>query len=117
MEKLPITLIPLKNQKPTDIKESWLELSDNHLVYHVDFWADEPKDNNDHDLGWEPVYNKYDILVLKKNIAGLEKSFTADKKWGIYIIVSGFTNDVKCYSRSETSAQALYDKIFNWLLE
>lgn len=116
MEKIAITPIQLKNQKPTDIKESFLELHDNHVYYHIEFYADEPKDDNDFDLGWENVYNKYDIIALKKSVAGLEKSFTKDKKWGIYIILFGFTNDLKVYFRSETAAQQFYDKIYNWLI-
>ena len=53
---------------------------------------------------------------MKKNIAGLEISLTKDKKWGVYIILNGFQNDLKVYSRSESVAQQLFDKLHNWLI-
>lgn len=115
-EKIAIIPIHLKNQKPTDVKESFLELHDTYVHYHIEFFADEPKDENDVELGWDNVYSKYDIIAFKKNVAGLEKSFTKDKKWGVYIILFGFQHDIKFYYRSQEKAQEMYDKIFNWLI-
>lgn len=114
-EKIAIQPITLRDQKPTDIKESWLELNDNHISYHIEFYADEYKDENDESLGIENIYNKFDITVLKSFVAGVEKNFTLDKKWGVFIRIMGFTNDLKVYFRSEQKAQELYDKLYSWL--
>ena len=114
-EKIAIRPIELRNQKPTDIKDCYIELFDDHLHYKLELTADEPVINDDIDSGWESVYNKFDIIAYKKCISGIEKSFTKDKKWGVYIILTGFQNDLKVYSRSESVAQNIFDKIHNWL--
>lgn len=115
-DKILIKPIELRNQKPTDIKDCYIELFPNYLKYKMDFDAEEPIINDDVASGWEPVYNNYDITVMKHKIAGVEKSFTKDKKWGVYIIISGFANDLKVYSKSQTTAQQLFDKIHDWLI-
>lgn len=115
-EKILIRPIELRNQRPTEINDCFIELFEDHLRWKVSFHADEPVIDNDVDSGWEQVYNDYDIIVMKEKISGVEKSFTKDKKWGVYIIVSGFANDVKVYSKSQTTAQQLFDKIHNWLI-
>lgn len=116
MEKITITPIVLRNQKPTDIKECYIELHDDHLYYRIEFFADEPIINDDPDSGWEQVFNSYEWIAMKANIAGIEKSFTKDKKWGIYIVVNGFANDLKFYYKTQSLAQQAFDKLHQWLL-
>lgn len=116
-DKILITPIALKNQRPTDIKECFIELNDDHLFFKLEFWADEPIIQDDIDSGWEPVFNSYVWTAMKRNIAGLEISFTNDKKWGVYIVISGFANDLKTYFRSRSAAQQFHDKIQQWLLK
>jgi hypothetical protein len=115
--KIIVTPIALRNQKPTDIKECYVELKDNHLIYKTEFWADEPIIADDPESGWEQVFNSYEWTVMKRNVAGLEKSFTKDKKWGVYIAISGFEYDLKTYYRTQAAAQEFYDKIHQWLLK
>lgn len=115
-ERISIQLIDLKNQRPTNIEECYIELLEDHLRYKVIFWADEPIIYNDIESGWEPVLNDYDIVAMKEKISGVEKSYTKDKKWAVYIIITGFANDIKVYSKSKTTATILFDKIHNWLL-
>jgi len=115
-EKISIKPIELRNQRPTDIKDCFIELFDDHLRYRVCFYADEPIINDDTESGWEQSYNDFDITAMKRSISGVEKSFTKDKKWGVYILVSGFSNDIKVYSKTQTVAQQLFDKIYNWLI-
>lgn len=116
-KRITITPIALRNQKPTDIKDCYVELNDDHFIYKIEFWADEPVIADDPDSGWEQVFNSYEWVVMKRNVAGLEKSFTKDKKWAVYILVAGLANDLKTYYRSQTSAQEFYDKIQEWLLK
>lgn len=115
-EKITITPIVLRNQKPTDIKECYIELFSDHLYFKIEFHADEPIINDDPDSGWEPVFNSYEWMVMKRNIAGIEKSFTKDKKWAIYICINGFANDLKTYFRTQEPAQKLFDKLSQWLI-
>lgn len=116
-DKIIITPIALINQKPTDIKECYVELNDDHLIYKIEFTADEPIITDDPDSGWEPVFNSYLWTVMKRNISGLELSQTKDKKWAVYILISGFSNDLKTYYRSQSAAQQFHDKIQAWLLK
>lgn len=115
MDRIAIAPIILRNQRPTDIKDCYIELFDDHLHYKVEFYADEPIINDDPDSGWEQSYNNFDIYTFKKNIAGIEKSFTKDKKWGVYIVINGFQNDMRIYSKSQTTASALFDQLQKWL--
>jgi len=114
--KIVITPIELKYQKPVDIKDCYIELFDTYLKQKFEFNAEEPIIKDDADSGWEDVHNNYEWVVMKRNIAGLEKSFTADKKWAVRIIVSGFSIDINTYFRSQTQAQVLFDKIQEWLV-
>lgn len=114
-EKIVFTPIPLKFQKPTDVRDCYLELLDGRCKYYAEFYADEPIIADDADSGFHSVYNKYEIVALKRNIAGIEKSFTSDKKWVVYIIVSGFNSDIKVFFKLQSQAQELFDKIENWL--
>lgn len=116
IKRLPVTPITLKYQKPTEIKDSFIELFDNYLYFKLEFFADEPIIDDDLESGWESVYNSFEWTVLKKNISGLEKSQTKDKKWKVLIVISGFANDLKVYFKSQTAAQELFDKLEDWLL-
>lgn len=116
-DKILITPIALRNQRPNDIKECYVELNDDHLIYKIEFWADEPAITDDPDSGWESVFNSYTWTVMKRNIAGLELSFTKDEKWAVYILIAGFANDLKTYYRSQAAAQKFHDKIQQWLLK
>lgn len=104
-EKILLNPIRLKYQKPTDVKECFIELFKEHLYYKLELWADEPVIDDDEDSGWVNVYNKFDIVALKKNIAGIEKHYTKDEKWAVYIRVNGFANDLRVYYRTEAPAQ------------
>lgn len=117
-EKIVITPIALLNQKPTDIKECFLELYDTYLRYKIEFYADEPKNLEDHDLGWNVgVYNYYDIIALKNKVSGLQKFYTENKKWAVYIIVEGFGGDIKIYHRTAEVAEKLLNQLKEWLLK
>lgn len=115
-EKLTIKPINLGKQKPTDVRECYLELLDNHLRFVLKFNADEPTIEDDELSGTTNVLNSFDIIALKKYIAGVEKSFTRGGNWIVAIMVNGFGKDINIYSRSETMAQQFFDKINNWLL-
>src|SRR5690348_13293253 len=117
-EKIKITPIDLENQKPGEIQDCFLEFFNTHLNYKLEFYAAEPIDLEDSALGWDNnVYNHYDIIALKSKISGVEKSFTKNKSWGVFIIVTGFAQDIKIYFKSQTKANDLYDKIVKWLIE
>lgn len=116
VEKIPIAPLALTEQKPTEIKEGYIQLFPTYLFYKIEFYADEPIIRNDLESGWENVFNSFDIIALKKNIAGLEKSFTGNKKWVVIVLVNGFGSDLKIYFKTQLLAQQLFEKIQKWLL-
>ena len=116
VEKIPIAPLALREQKPTEIKEGYVQLFPTYLFYKIEFFADEPIISNDPESGWENVFNSFDIIALKKNIAGLEKSFTSSKKWVVIVLVKGFSNDLKIYFKTQLLAQQLFDKLQKWLI-
>lgn len=115
-EKLTIKPINLGKQKPTDVKECYLELLDNHLRFVLKFNADEPIIEDDEMSGTKSVMTSFDIIAMKKHVAGTEKSYTKGGNWLVIILVNGFDNEIKIYSRTETMAQQFFDKINTWLL-
>lgn len=116
MQRIEVSPIELRDQKPTEVNGCWFDFFDTHILYHVDFFAEEPIDINDHAQGWDIVYNGMDIIALKKNVAGVEISRSKDKKWGVYIIVDGFAQDLKAYFKKRSEAQVLFDAVSSWLV-
>lgn len=118
IDKIDIPRIDLENQKITDFTELSLEIRDNSVCFIVRFYADEPIDTNDKSLGWENVLNCFKVVASKQNIAGIEKSWVnTAKKWGIYILIDGFTNDIKFYFKRESEAESIFTKLHAWLYE
>jgi hypothetical protein len=116
--KIPFTPITLKHQKPTEVKECFVELHENRLRFRLEMIADESKDENDESLGNNiDVQNYFDIRCKKQNIAGVELRLTIDLKWGIYIHLDGFATDVRIYFKSKTKAEEMFNKIDEWLFK
>lgn len=118
IEKISIPNLDLENQKVTDLTELSLEIRGNSVMYTARFYADEPKDENDKELGWENVFNSFKIVAAKENIAGIEISWLhRAKKWSVLILVNGFSNDIKIYFKRESEALSLFEKLHKWLYE
>lgn len=118
LEKINIPSTDLENQIITDFTELSLEIRDSSVIYTARFYADEPVDVNDKGLGWENVFNSFKTVAAKQNVAGLEISWLNHaKKWSVFIIVSGFNNDIKMYFKREGEAQSVFDKLHKWLYE
>lgn len=116
-QKINISPIKLRNQEPTEIKDCYVSLHESHLNYKMEFFANEPIIEDDPQSGLkEGVYNFYNIIALKEKISGMEQSFTADKKWAVYIIVTGFAQDIKMYFTKRSEAEQAFEKINNWLI-
>lgn len=116
--KIDIPAIDLENQKITDFTELSLVIRDNCVEYTARFYADEPKDENDKELGWHNVFNAFRLIAKKENIAGIEINWLNHaKKWSVLILVNGFSNDIKMYFKREGEAQVVFDKLYKWLYE
>lgn len=118
IDKINIPRIDLENQKITDLTELSIEIRENSVCFIGRFYADEPIDANDKNLGWEQVFNCFKVVASKQNIAGIEKSWRHQaKKWGIFIFVNGFSNDITFYFKRESDAEEMFGKLHNWLYE
>lgn len=83
----------------------------------MEFFANEPVIDDDDLSGWkEGVYNYFNIISMKDKISGLEQSFTKDKKWAVYILVTGFAQDLKAFFNKRSEAEELFETIQNWLI-
>lgn len=107
--------IKLKNQNPTEIQDCYIELLEDRLIYHVRFFAIEPVDENDSSLGESNVFNASKTVAMKSHIAGIEKAYTTSKRWGVYVMVSGFAGDIKVIFKTEDKANELWNHLNNWL--
>lgn len=115
-QRMSIRPITLRCQRPTEIKEAFIELFPDHLLYRLDFVADEPNVEDDPESGWKVgVKRNYEIVARKENVAGVEKYLTDDGKWGIKISVDGFNNDLKMFFKTEEPAIRLFEKLYSWL--
>lgn len=93
----------------------FLELHQDRLRYLVEFNAEEPIIDEDISSGWQEVHNYYDVTAIKANVCGLEMTITKNGKWGVYIIVNGFANDLRIYFRTKEAAASAHKKIHEWL--
>jgi len=112
--KIPIPELAL--QKPTEIREAYINLFEDQLLYRADFTADEPTSDDDLDLPWEEVLVNLEIRIFKKNIVGTEKSYRSGSKvWCVLIIVSGMNSDIRVYFKKEARALDFVATINKWL--
>ncbi len=111
--KIPFTPIDLPHRQHTDIKECYIELGETYVRYFAEFFADD-----ENDLGvTENCFSYFNILAMKVAVSGIELSYTTDKKWMVWIRVSGFHEDIRLIFRSKSNSQNFYDKIQEWLLK
>ena len=107
-----------KGQKVTDVQVCEVELFENHIRWQAKFYADEPKDKDDYDLGWESVFNHIDIAVKKQNIAALEMGYSqTNKAWYVMISISGMSADILLYVKHRSEAQEIHDKLYEYIFD
>jgi len=121
IDSFELKSISLSEQLITDYLGGGVEFYETYLRYFISFYADEPKDSNDKELGEENVFNKIDIIALRQQVIGVEKWFIPQKEpvkdvWQIKIVCKGFHDDIKCYTATEEEAQELFDKVQKYLL-
>lgn len=116
-KRINITPIKLSNQEPTEVRECYIEIHEKYLHFRMEFFANEPIIQDDPDSGLkEGVYNFFNTIAIKEKISGLEQSFTADKKWVVYIIVTGFAQDIKMYFTKRSESEHAFEELNNWLI-
>jgi len=117
----PIDVIELQpmdlyNQKMHEGTELRIELYSQYFKYIGNFHAEEPKDRDDHSLGFKTVYNNFAIVVDKKSAVAMEKSWNdRDKHYCLYISVNGMAEDVKLFFKKEKEIDEVQQKLIKYL--
>jgi hypothetical protein len=115
IETIELKPMELYNQKMHDGAELKMELHDKYFRCIGVFNADEPKDKDDHSLGWRTVYNNFEIIVDKKAHVAMEKSWNdRDKHYCLYISVLGMSDDVKLFFKREKEIDEVKEKLTNY---
>jgi hypothetical protein len=115
IQTIQVKPMNLKNQRMNEDGDLRLEFYDGYFKYIGDFYADEPKDRDDHSLGWEMVYNRFDIVVNKTCISGFEKSWAHQyEHWSVYIFINGIGDEIKLFFKSEKDANEVMDKLIEY---
>lgn len=113
--RIDIPFIDLENQQPTRTKYCYLLLEDFYLQYKYDFYANEPKIEDDWNSGTEEYYNCYDNHILKKHIVGIDMFLIKRIKiWRVTICINS-TGDIPIYFTEKADARKVYDQIKEWL--
>lgn len=106
----------LRNQKMSEDGELRLEFFDSYFKYIGNFYADEPTDREDHSLGWDMVYNYFEVVADKKCVSGFEKSWShLNEHWSVYIFINGMNDDIKLFFKTQKEADAVMEKLINYL--
>lgn len=112
----------LKSERKFQTIRALLELHPTHLVYDCEYYAEEPKDDDDDVLGWEEKYNNFTINIKRSAFVSVEKYWKDDEKyphWKICLEASGFPNTINFYfkKKDQEAMLELYKKIFSYIFE
>ena len=114
IEIIQIKPMNLRNQKMDSDGDLRLEFYDRYFKYIGDFYAEEPKDREDHNLGWDTIHNYFEVIIDKNSVSGIEKSWNQiHNHWSVYIFVDGMAEDIKIFFKGQIEADALMEKLIN----
>jgi hypothetical protein len=115
-EKIIIKPVSLSKQKLIEPKHCFLELHENYIKYAVAFLADEPTSEEDDKMPYEQIITDFEVIALKKNICGVERTYIQkEKRWQVDIMVSGFGNDIKTFYKFQSEAEEVYKKLLDYI--
>jgi hypothetical protein len=117
-ETVLIKPMDLYNQKMSEDGILKLEFYDRYIIYSCNFFAEEPINRDDHELGWETVDNKFELIADKNAIIGFEKNWMHEYKyWTVYIFVNGMRDDIKMFFKKEQEANEVVEKLIKYLYD
>ncbi len=116
MEVIKYKPVSLWAQKLTEVEVSEIHLFETHIRMHWKFYANEPKDVNDLDLGWDnDVYNYFDVSIKKEHIVGLELGHSDKNKAWYCCIMCNSIKDTNLYVKRQSEAEDIYNKLYEYL--
>ena len=115
-KRIEITFCELKHQIPTEQSEGYILLHEKFIRYSHNFYADEPKDMDDLELGWHNVHNCYECFILKETVAGFEMGFINDQhRWKDSISLVGHHEDLRMYFIKRKKAEEVFQALVEYL--
>lgn len=123
--KIPITAITLRHQKVIKQYDSFIELLEDRMNYKHEFKAEEPKDKEDLELGWEKVTNCFERTVKKDRVSCVDIEYiqatvqnkNEEDKWSVTVQCLGVGNDISIYFKDEQAARKFHSQITEWIFE
>lgn len=93
----------------------YLKLHPESIEYNLSFYAEDLIDSEDKSLGYKQQNHNFNVILLKKNILGVEKILTDNNFWKIHIIFPGIEGP-KLYYKKEKDAEEVMHKILKYIL-
>lgn len=116
MEKILYEIQSLNKQKIQEDLGCYIEIYPKFIKYHLKFFAEEDKDDQDKELGAELVERNYTGIIFKERISILEKEWLQfNKLWVFVIQCYGVNTDPRFYFKKESDCQSLMDKIMKYV--
>lgn len=112
--KIDFKAVDLSKQKIQEDLGCFIEFYPTHFIYRLNFWADEPTNEQDEKLGTDTVKNDFTTIVLKSSIGYFEKIFTDSGLWKVQIGVFGAAGGVKVYFEREKEADTLLKQLLKY---
>lgn len=118
MIRIDIEHFDLDFEKHFEISEAFVELHDTYFRYVSKHDSEQPKDKNDLSMGWEALYNDWDIRVKRSAFVSVENTWDdKNDKWNIELEAFGYGYTIKLYfqKKDENKMYDVFNKIFDWI--
>lgn len=114
--RIDIENITLSGMKPTSTEAFFLELEETYLRYYADYWADEPRDETDHKLGWHNVQTFLDIKMKKEDIKSIQLMWIIPPQSVFKIsLFPSASYDIHFYVKKRKEANRIYELIDDYI--
>ena len=119
-KRIDIKQFDLANERVTERCFLYIELSEKHLLYAAEYYAEHPKaeDKDDHSMGWEDVYQNFRIKIKRETFCSMDINWIHKRQlWQIELEASGYPNTVKFYFQKQKEALEVYKELDKWIFE
>lgn len=110
-QRIDIKQFDMHNEKVSEPILLFIELGDNYLRYVAEYYGEQPKaeDGEDKSLGWEEMYQNFDIKIKREHLVSLDKNWIHKRQlWRVEVEATGYPNSLIWYFKKEKEAINLY---------
>lgn len=113
---IPLRFIDLEEQTVVAQRQGFLELYPGVLRYRCEMDTTEPTLKGDLNSGWSDSSVDFDTFVARESVVAVEIAALASGNTGVYVVVSGMSNDLKVFTRTRKKAEeiAMAVRIWRW---